>query len=81
MDRVLISISEQLSPYKITIGLIGLVLIVVAWLIENADRLPLVERAIFRHYYLAMKALKKLELERVLHPCDQGFSQISEILK
>lgn len=81
MEQVLNSISEQLSLYKFRIGFIDLLLIVMAWLIENADRIPLVEKAVFRRYYLGMKALKKLESERVLHPCDEGFSELSDILK
>jgi len=74
-------IGEYLSAYRVPFGLFGLVLIVVAWLIENADRIPLVEKAVFRRYYSAMNGLKKLKLERVLHPCDQGFSELSDILK
>ncbi len=75
------AVGEYLSAHKVPIGLTGLGLIVVAWLIENADRIPLVEEAVFGRYYSAMNGLKELELERVLHPCDHGFSELSDILK
>lgn len=81
VGQVLAGVGEYLSLYEVPIGLTGLGLIIMAWLIENADRIPLVEKVVFARYYLVMKALKKLELEKVLEPCDQGFSQLSEILE
>ena len=64
------------------IGLFGVSLIFLGWILANAPRWPVVYRFITPHYAHAMWALDKMgEKGFVLEPGDRGFEEIAGVIK
>jgi hypothetical protein len=64
------------------VGAVGICLIIVGWVLGNADRHPWVYRIVAPKYASAVSALKRIEEKNaVLKQKDDGFREISEILK
>jgi hypothetical protein len=74
---------EEVRAVKITVGLIGIAVIVGAWIVSHHERYPSVETVLAPHYVLAMSALNRLQQKGnpVLKTGDAGFTELSEILK
>jgi hypothetical protein len=64
------------------LGIIGIVMIILAWITLNADRFPAVYRLVAPAYLNAMIACEKIQGgNSILERKDAGFSEISELLR
>lgn len=64
------------------VRVIGIVLVILAWLIDKADNFPMVYRVIAPKYFRAMSAFDRIhQAGFVLKESDVGFDEISKIIK
>ena len=71
-------------PFKIKhyVGILGVSLIVIAWMLTNAYRYPWVYRIVAPRYARSASALESMhQKDFVLKSQDEGFSEISKILE
>lgn len=61
--------------------ILGLILLIIGWHIERIDNYPFLYKSIFRKYYIAQKGYEKLLNEKTLNSNDEGFIEISKIVK
>ena len=70
-------------PFKIKhyVGIVGVFLIVIGWMLTNAYRYPWVYRIVAPTYATSMSALESMhQKDFVLKNTDKGFREISDIL-
>lgn len=74
--------SDGKVPLKVIVGIIGIFITILGWVISNASHFPFVIRVIAPKYSNAISALNKMHKKNyILRKGDVGFSEISEIIK
>ncbi len=74
--------SDGKAPLKVIVGIIGIFITILGWIILNASYFPFVIRVIAPKYSNAISALNKMHKKNyILRKGDVGFSEISEIIK
>lgn len=81
MVAILSTFKDFLVRYQFPIAVIGLFIMAVGWLFQNADALPFGEKVLFPRYSRALKGYGKLKSHHVLIPGDTGFKEISKIME
>ena len=67
---------------KYCVGITGLVITIVGWVLSNSDRFPFVYRALAREYLDAASAFSKMHNKGfTLREGDIGFSEIAEVIQ
>jgi hypothetical protein len=74
----------RMMPFRIKhyVGIVGVCLIIIGWMLTNAYRYPWVYRIVAPTYATSVSTLESMhQKDFVLKSQDHGFSEISEILK